>query len=118
MLVSIFHLNSIMILLIQINLCFRLQLKKDLNSIMILLIQYSTNRSIRIYIHLNSIMILLIRYSIRFNSTNIFTFKFHYDSINSMSVLPRSDVCSFHLNSIMILLIHLKLKYNGAGGVI
>ena len=76
-------LNSIMILLIQRCYKFIEIIRENLNSIMILLIH--TQKIVMLFQHpnLNSIMILLIHHTLSFFQTTLYTFKFHYDSINS-----------------------------------
>ena len=54
-----------------------------LNSIMILLIQVKMRDTTFCLLHLNSIMILLIREEAMMSVTDTKSFKFHYDSINS-----------------------------------
>ena len=54
-----------------------------LNSIMILLIQMQHHATLTYDINLNSIMILLIQYIYSLLTPPLSSFKFHYDSINS-----------------------------------
>ena len=100
---DISYLNSIMILLIRQQVQPRLTELVHLNSIMILLIPKENRLRIYQYLHLNSIMILLILIW-RFHISKRSLFKFHYDSINSITS-QAGAVQQLYLNSIMILLI-------------
>ena len=103
----------------------------NLNSIMILLIRLRSETFDASQDNLNSIMILLILnvteiitgtrmlFKFHYDSINSVTrnecwrakrkFKFHYDSINSIFVSQHLTIM-FHLNSIMILLIQMKKR--------
>ena len=97
------NLNSIMILLIRLRSETFDASQDNLNSIMILLIPRMPLYFALFQSYLNSIMILLI-----LNVTEIITgtrmlFKFHYDSINSMSELMKKygyEKFKFHYDSI------------------
>ena len=71
---------------------------------MILLIRDKMRRRVMTIANLNSIMILLIRSSNHSMPIYPNSFKFHYDSINSLIENIKNSQ-SFNLNSIMILLI-------------
>ena len=84
-----------------------------LNSIMILLIQVKIRDTTFCLLHLNSIMILLIRLATLAIGIEI-KFKFHYDSINSGNNNPMQMVQQVNLNSIMILLIPIVIRPSSA----
>ena len=72
---------------------------------MILLIQELQEKYDLLDENLNSIMILLIQSNNKLQPKRLKGFKFHYDSINSITIKPFYIPYFVNLNSIMILLI-------------